>query len=99
VVLETVQECVYKGLSLEEFIPFWIIKIGCDDWGFPAVAFPHKFEESIDLFGFEGEVWESKDGALSLRDKTKESILSIKGLGAKEARAELEEIEGKGKKR
>jgi hypothetical protein len=44
-------------------------------------------------------VWESKDGALSLRDKTKESILSIKGLGAKEARAELEEIEGKGKKR
>ncbi len=43
-------------------------------------------------------LWESKEGPLNLRDKTKESILSIKGLGAKEAREELEEIEGKEKK-
>ncbi len=35
---------------------------------------------------------------MSLRDKTKQSILSIKGLGAKEARAELERIEGGQKK-
>jgi DNA-binding transcriptional regulator YiaG len=40
-------------------------------------------------------LWENKEGTLNLRDQTKESILSIKGLGAKEARAELEQIEGK----
>ena len=54
--LEAVQECVHKGLSLEEFVPFRVIKVGRDDRGFPAVTFRHQFEERIDLFGFEGEV-------------------------------------------
>ena len=40
-------------------------------------------------------LWENKEGPLNLRDKTKESILSMKGLSAKEARAELEQGEGK----
>jgi DNA-binding transcriptional regulator YiaG len=43
-------------------------------------------------------LWEKKEGALSLRDKTKAAILSIRGLGAREARAKLVEIGGKHKK-
>jgi len=54
--LETVQECIYEGLSLEELVPFGVIEVGCDDRRLPAVAFSHQFEERIDLFGFEGEV-------------------------------------------
>jgi DNA-binding transcriptional regulator YiaG len=38
-------------------------------------------------------LWEKKDGPLSLRDKTKAAILSIRGLGAREAKERL----GKGK--
>jgi DNA-binding transcriptional regulator YiaG len=37
-------------------------------------------------------LWEKKQGPLNLRDKTKESILSIRGLGAKEARMKLDEL-------
>jgi DNA-binding transcriptional regulator YiaG len=36
-------------------------------------------------------LWEKKAGALNLRDRTKASLLSIRGLGAKEARAKLDE--------
>jgi len=43
-------------------------------------------------------LWEKKEGALNLRDKTKAAILSIRGLGAREARAKLVEIGGKHKK-
>ena len=42
---------------------------------------------------------ERKDGALSLRDKTRKALLSIRGLGAKEAREKLSEAEGKRKKK
>jgi DNA-binding XRE family transcriptional regulator len=34
-------------------------------------------------------LWERKEDALSLRDKTKAAILSIRGLGAKEEREKL----------
>jgi len=34
-------------------------------------------------------LWEKKDGPLSLRDKTKAAILSIRGLGAREAKEKL----------
>jgi len=34
-------------------------------------------------------LWEKKDGPLSLRDKTKAAILSVRGLGAKEAKEKL----------
>jgi DNA-binding transcriptional regulator YiaG len=43
-------------------------------------------------------LWEKKEGALSLRDKTKAAILSIRGLGAREAREKLLELGGKIKK-
>ena len=43
-------------------------------------------------------LWEKKQGALSLRDKTKAAILSIRGLGAREAREKLLELGGKIKK-
>jgi DNA-binding transcriptional regulator YiaG len=43
-------------------------------------------------------LWEKKIGALNLRDKTKAAILSIRALGAKEAKEKLEEIGGKLKK-
>ena len=43
-------------------------------------------------------LWEKKIGALNLRDKTKAAILSIRGLGAKEAKEKLAEIGKKIKK-
>ena len=43
-------------------------------------------------------LWEKKEGALRLRDKTREALLSIRGLGAREARMKLDEIAGKRKK-
>jgi len=44
-------------------------------------------------------LWEKKEGALGLRDKTKAAILSIRGLGAKEAKEKLAEAGRKRKKR
>jgi DNA-binding transcriptional regulator YiaG len=43
-------------------------------------------------------LWEKKEGALSLRDKTKVAIPSIRGLGAGEAKEKLEEAGRKPKK-
>jgi len=43
-------------------------------------------------------LWEKKEGALSLRDKTKAAILSIRGLSAREAREKLDEAGTKRKK-
>jgi DNA-binding transcriptional regulator YiaG len=43
-------------------------------------------------------LWEKKDGALNLRDKTKAAILSVRGLGAREAKEKLAEIGRKLKK-
>jgi len=43
-------------------------------------------------------LWEKKTGALNLRDKTKAAILSIRGLGAREAKEKLAELGGKIKK-
>jgi DNA-binding transcriptional regulator YiaG len=40
-------------------------------------------------------LWEKKVGALNLRDKTKAAILSIRGLGAREAKEKLAELGGK----
>jgi len=36
-------------------------------------------------------LWENKEGSLSLRDKTREALLSIRGLGASEAQEKLAE--------
>jgi len=36
-------------------------------------------------------LWENKEGPLKLRDKTKTALLSIKGLGAREAKEKLGE--------
>ena len=43
-------------------------------------------------------LWEKKDGQLSLRDRTKAAILSVKGLGAREAKEKLAEAEPKSKR-
>jgi len=43
-------------------------------------------------------LWEKKDGPLSLRDKTKAAILSVRGLGAREAEEKLTETETKSKR-
>jgi DNA-binding transcriptional regulator YiaG len=43
-------------------------------------------------------LWEKKEGALSLRDKTKAAILSIRGLSGREAKEKLEELGKKLKK-
>jgi len=40
-------------------------------------------------------LWESKEGPLNLRDKTKAAILSIKGMGAREAKEKLGKAEEK----
>jgi DNA-binding transcriptional regulator YiaG len=42
-------------------------------------------------------LWEKKEGALSLRDKTRAALLSIRGLSAGEARTKLDEAETKSK--
>jgi DNA-binding transcriptional regulator YiaG len=43
-------------------------------------------------------LWEKKTGALNLRDKTKAAILSVRGLGAREAKEKLVELGKKLKK-
>jgi DNA-binding transcriptional regulator YiaG len=43
-------------------------------------------------------LWEKKEGALNLRDKTRAAILSIRGLGAREAKEKLAELGKKLKK-
>ena len=43
-------------------------------------------------------LWENKEGPLKLREKTKAAFLSIRGLGAREAKAKLEEAGGKPKR-
>jgi len=40
-------------------------------------------------------LWEKKEGALKLRDKTKAALLAIRGLGAREATERLAETETK----
>jgi DNA-binding transcriptional regulator YiaG len=43
-------------------------------------------------------LWENKDGGLKLRDKTREALLSIRGMGVKEAKEKLAETEPKSKR-
>ena len=42
-------------------------------------------------------LWEKKEGALKLRDKTRKALLSIRGLRAGEARTKLDEAGTKNK--
>ncbi len=44
-------------------------------------------------------LWERKDGALKLRDKTRAALLSIRGLGAREAKRRLADGQEEAKKR
>ena len=39
-------------------------------------------------------LWEKKEGSLRLRDKTREALITIRGLGAREARITLGEMKG-----
>jgi hypothetical protein len=40
-------------------------------------------------------LWENRERVLNLRDKTREALVSIKGLGAGETKSKLEETGGK----
>ena len=40
-------------------------------------------------------LWEKKEGALKLRDKTRQALLSIRGLSAREARTKVAEAQAK----
>ena len=50
------------------------------------------FAKLLGTSGHTVYLWEKKGGSLRLRAKTREALLSIKGLGATEARIKLEEI-------
>jgi DNA-binding transcriptional regulator YiaG len=56
------------------------------------------FAKLVGVTRYSVHLWETKDGALSLRDKTKAALLSIKGLGAREAKEKLAEAETKRKR-
>jgi len=43
-------------------------------------------------------LWEKQEGALNLRDKTRQALLSIRGLSAGKARTKLDETGGKRKR-
>ena len=56
------------------------------------------FAKLVGVTPYSVHLWENKDGPLSLRDKTKAAILSVRGLGAKEAKEKLAEAETKSKR-
>jgi DNA-binding transcriptional regulator YiaG len=43
-------------------------------------------------------LWEKKEGGLKLRDRTREALLSVRELGAREAKVKLQEAIGKRKR-
>lgn len=45
------------------------------------------------------QVWERKEGPLNVRDTTRAAILSIRGIGAREAKARLEAMAKKDRKK
>jgi len=56
------------------------------------------FAKLVGVTPYSVYLWETKKTALNLRDKTKAALLSIRGLGAREARAKLAEAETKSKR-
>ncbi len=56
------------------------------------------FAKLVGVTSYSVHLWESKEGALNLRDKTRKALLSIKGLGAREAKEKLAESETKTKR-
>jgi DNA-binding transcriptional regulator YiaG len=56
------------------------------------------FGKLLGATGHSVYLWEKKEGVLSLRDKTKAAILSIRELRARDAREKLAELGGKLKK-
>jgi DNA-binding transcriptional regulator YiaG len=57
------------------------------------------FAKLVGTTPYSVHLWEKKEGPLRLRDKTREAILSIKGLrGAREAKSRLDEV-GRKRKR
>ena len=56
------------------------------------------FAKLVGVTPYSVHLWETKEGALSLRDKTKAALLSIRGLGAREAKEKLAEAETKPKR-
>jgi DNA-binding transcriptional regulator YiaG len=47
------------------------------------------FAKSVGVSVQSVHLWETKEGTLNLRDKTREALISIRGLGAKEAKDKL----------
>jgi len=56
------------------------------------------FAKLVGVTPYSVYLWENKEGALNLRDKTKAALLSIRGLGAREAKEKLAEAETKSRK-
>ena len=56
------------------------------------------FAKLVGVTRYSVHLWETKDGALSLRDKTKAALLSIRGLGARQAKEKLADAETKSKR-
>jgi len=56
------------------------------------------FAKLVGVTRYSVHLWETKNGALSLRDKTKAALLWIRGLGAREAKEKLAEVETKTKR-
>ena len=56
------------------------------------------FAKLVGVTPYSVYLWENKKTALNLRDKTKAALLSIRGLGAREAKEKLAEVEPKSKR-
>jgi DNA-binding transcriptional regulator YiaG len=48
-----------------------------------------EFAKLLGISPYSVHLWETKDGPLNMRDKTKAALLSIKGMGAREAKEKL----------
>jgi DNA-binding transcriptional regulator YiaG len=56
------------------------------------------FAKLVGVTPYSVYLWETKNTALNLRDRTKAALLSIRGLGAREAKEKLAEAETKPKR-
>jgi DNA-binding transcriptional regulator YiaG len=56
------------------------------------------FAKLVGVTRYSVHLWETKEGALNLRDKAKAALLSIRGLGAREAKEKLAEVETNSKR-
>ena len=61
VVFESVEKGVDQGFSSKEIVPVAVVEVRGDNGRFLAVAFAHKLEEGVDLFGLQIDVTQFVD--------------------------------------